>query len=117
MGEVLSLTNRAAQVLEAIKRLRGFSDGEIADRAGLSRSAIEARRRGAKVIDVDDLERLGAALNVSPVVFLMEPIEAMRWVLDNAPSMEEPHNQDVLRGHGDPAYEAQLLLDLEPVAA
>ncbi|MCL4293861.1 MAG: helix-turn-helix domain-containing protein [Acidimicrobiia bacterium] len=75
-----------ARTLEALRRYYGWSVQELARRAGMSRSAVDARKRGETAVDVDDLERYAVAFGV-PVTLLLEPAsDAIRWVLDNEPA-------------------------------
>lgn len=74
---------RARLVLDALKRHRDLTDEEVGSRSGLSRIEVIKRRRGDTAIKVDDAARLAVALGVHPVVFFMEPAEAIRWALDH----------------------------------
>lgn len=83
-----SYADQAVATLTSLKRMRGFSDARLAARASMSRSAIVDRRRHVSGLKVSDLQKLAIALEVHPKVFLMDPIEAQRWVLDHAPTLE-----------------------------
>lgn len=78
---------RAREVMDVLKRLRGLSDGEIATKLGTNRQAVHQRRAGLTRIGLTDVVRLSEAFDVEPLVFLMEPNEAVRWVLDNRPNV------------------------------
>jgi transcriptional regulator with XRE-family HTH domain len=86
MGERTTTAYLAAQTLDALKRHRGLSDSEIAERAGTSRNVVEQRRRCVTALDADDLERYALALDVEPFVLLLDVNEALRWVLENRPN-------------------------------
>lgn len=74
---------RTANTVNALRRLRGYSDAKLGERAGMSRSQVEARRAGRATIDVNDLEALAAGLDVPTPVLLMDAPDAIRWILDN----------------------------------
>lgn len=77
---------QVARTLDAIRRHRHLSDQQLADRSGLSRPQVEARRNGRTPCSVSDLAKLAIALNVETATFLLERDEAVRWVLDNRPT-------------------------------
>lgn len=90
------LTDRetnARQVLKALMGVMGTKDSELAQRITdsgarrLSRSAVQQRREGQKPLDFRDIEELATALSVPPSLFDEEPIDAVRWVLDNRPDL------------------------------
>lgn len=87
-----TLNNNAARVLDALKRHFGLTDQVIADASNgaFTRSQIEARRAGRKTLDLDDLEALGETLHLPASVFLMEPNEAIRFVLDHTSDQDFP---------------------------
>lgn len=89
-----ALAEQTVDTLRGLKSLRGLSDREIGQRASLSRAAVELRMGGKKRIDLDDLERLGQALNVLPGVLLLPRMDALRWVLDHAPTLDSPIDDD-----------------------
>jgi transcriptional regulator with XRE-family HTH domain len=55
--------------LQRLRRDRGFSQEELAHRAGVDRSYINLLETGANSASVDMLERLGKALGVKPAAF------------------------------------------------
>ena len=75
-----------ANTINTLRRFRGYSDARLAEKAGMSRSQVEARRSLRSVIDVDDLERLAKGLGVPTPVLLLDANEAIRWVIDNEES-------------------------------
>lgn len=69
-GHHVAMTTRptlSAQVAEEIRALlarRRISGRHLAEATGMSQSAISARLTGATAIDLDDLQRIAAALDV-----------------------------------------------------
>jgi len=61
-----------ASNLRAYKARLRWTDEQVAIRAGLSRSTVNARMRGALPCTVDELAALARAFDVSPVE-LLEP--------------------------------------------
>lgn len=79
----------ARLVLRTLCGVLNVSDRELAERitaAGrhVSRAAVQQRRSGEKPLDLRDIEECAQALGVPAELFDREPIEAARWVLDNA---------------------------------
>jgi transcriptional regulator with XRE-family HTH domain len=63
----------ADNLAERIRRLRveaGFSQAEVADRVGLSRSAVTQIERGHRAVSVDELVRFASAFQRSPSLLL-----------------------------------------------
>lgn len=77
---------QSAAVLRALKSYRGLSDGDIAQLTGLSRSGVQGYVAGDRQMTVSLMQLFADALNVKPLVFFMEPDEALGWVLTNTPN-------------------------------
>jgi transcriptional regulator with XRE-family HTH domain len=63
----------ADNLAERIRRLRldaGYSQAEVADRVGLSRSAVTQIERGHRTVSVDELVRFASAFQRSPSLLL-----------------------------------------------
>lgn len=91
-----SLTAReenARRVLIALMGSTDVKDAEMANRITslghrhLSRAAVQQRRNGEKPLDLRDIEECALALGVPLELFDGDPIEAVRWVLDNRPDL------------------------------
>lgn len=78
--------DRAVAALQAIKAYRRLSDGEIAAAVGLGRSSVQAYMSGQRHLTIGLLYEFADVLDVDPQVFLMEPDEAIRWVLEHTPN-------------------------------
>ena len=63
--------------------LLGLNDGQLAATLGWSRQKVQQRRVGDTRMRVGDIDEMAAALGVNPLVFSLEPIEALRWIIDN----------------------------------
>lgn len=98
-GTVLAMTERrrvltprednARLVLRTLCGVLNVSDRELAERITaqgrtISRAAIQQRRNGDKPLDLRDIDECAQALGVPSSLFDQEPIDAARWVLDNA---------------------------------
>lgn len=68
---------RAREVLNALKKWRGYSDSAIGERAGLSRFEVLKRRTGDRALKVADVGRLAEAFDVDPAVFFQDPDEVI----------------------------------------
>jgi transcriptional regulator with XRE-family HTH domain len=84
------LVERVRRNIRALKGLSSLSDQEIADRAGYAtRQAFNHRVSGRTVPDLDDIERIAAALNVTPDALLAPLDELTAWMKDN-PNYKAP---------------------------
>ncbi|WP_269765069.1 helix-turn-helix domain-containing protein [Burkholderia ubonensis] len=61
---------RFARGVKAIRKLRGLSQEELAERAGLNRTYVSGIERGSINIRLDNMEKLATALRVHAVQFL-----------------------------------------------
>ena len=79
-----TLAERVQKNIRALKGLRALSDQEIADRAGYAtRQAFNHRLSGRTIPDLDDIERIAAALEVSPDALLQPLADMTRWMADH----------------------------------
>jgi len=65
----MKLRRVVARNLRRIRRERGLSQEELADRASLNRNYVGMIEREENAPTVDALEQLSTALNVDPVSF------------------------------------------------
>ncbi|MFY9828852.1 MAG: helix-turn-helix transcriptional regulator [Rhodoplanes sp.] len=65
----MKLRRVVARNLRRMRRERGLSQEELADRAGLNRNYVGMIEREENAPTVDALEQLSTALNVDPVSF------------------------------------------------
>lgn len=83
----------ARRVLVSLMGVTDVKDGELAQRISslggrpLSRQAVTQRRDGTKPLDFRDIDECAEALNVPASLFDGDPIDAVRWVLDNRPDL------------------------------
>lgn len=61
-----------ASNLRRLRMAQGLSQEELAYRAGLHRNYVGSVERGERNISIDNIERLAAALKVSPAEFMAE---------------------------------------------
>lgn len=64
-----------AKRLRQIRQIRGFSQEELADIAGLHRTYVGSVERGERNVSIDNMERLAKALEVDITELLMEEQE------------------------------------------
>jgi transcriptional regulator with XRE-family HTH domain len=84
------LAERVRGNIRALKGLRSLSDQEIADRAGYAtRQAFNHRVSGRTVPDLDDIERIAAALGVTPDALLAPLDQLTAWMAEN-PTYKPP---------------------------
>ena len=62
-----------AQRLRQIRQIRGLSQEELADMAGLHRTYVGSVERSERNISIDNMERLAKALEVDITELLKEP--------------------------------------------
>jgi transcriptional regulator with XRE-family HTH domain len=68
-----------ARNLRRLRRSKGLSQEELADRAGINRNYVGMLEREENAATVDMLETLADVLNVDPIEFLKRPLrEASR---------------------------------------
>lgn len=74
MGDTDSISLRAilARNVRVFRHGLGFSQEELAERAGLHRTYIGSIERGERNVSVDNIERLAKALNVTPQRLLLD---------------------------------------------
>lgn len=93
----------ARRTLDVFKRLRDLSDAEIAEHVGLSREAIQQRRKGhTRIHPHRDVPRLAEALGVDPACFYMDDGALLDWIENKAPDLLKASTgcvSDLLRHH------------------
>jgi hypothetical protein len=94
----------SARTLDQLARHFGYSDAKLEElTAGrLKRATIQGRRAGRKALDAAELEAFADAFGIPTYVLLMEPAEALRWVLDNVPDGGVPMTP--IRQHHTPSH-------------
>lgn len=78
--------DRARLVLRHVMGYRGMTGAELGRRVGVTRETVSAKMKGSSILSISDLHRFAEALDIEPQVFFLEPDDAVRWVLDNAPT-------------------------------
>ena len=64
---------RIAENLKRFRSEKGFSQEELADRAGLHRTFVGAVERAERNISIDNVEKLALALDVSVATLVKGP--------------------------------------------
>jgi transcriptional regulator with XRE-family HTH domain len=73
------LRETVARNLRRLRRSKGLSQEELADRAGINRNYVGMLEREENAATVDMLETLADVLNVDPIEFFKRPLrEASR---------------------------------------
>lgn len=87
-------------------RYRDLSVAGLAGHLGMTRATVNNYTSGKSRLNVEMIEGLAEALQVEPAVLLMEPDDAIRWVLDNSPNSRKGEfalsitdNHSYLDGH------------------
>lgn len=78
---------RAYRVLDLAMRVFDITDQVLADRVGMTRQSIQQRRKGITRMRLGDVDRFAVALDVNPLVFSLDPEEALRFFADNYADM------------------------------
>ena len=63
-----------ASRLRQIRQVKGLSQEELADRAGLHRTYVGSVERGERNISIDNIERLAKALEIDIIELLKEEL-------------------------------------------
>lgn len=74
----MSIRETFAANMKSWRKLRGFSQEELADRAGLDRTYISSLERQVYGVSIDVLARIADALGVEPEELLKRPTGAER---------------------------------------
>ena len=85
--ELSESEDRARRVLNLVINLTDTSDGAVAERCGWSRQRVEQRRKGDTRIRLGDIDTLATALGVNPLLFSLEPTEALHYLADTHAEM------------------------------
>ncbi|WP_396134319.1 helix-turn-helix domain-containing protein [Chamaesiphon sp. VAR_48_metabat_135_sub] len=64
-----------ASRLRQIRQVKGLSQEELADSAGLHRTYVGSVERGERNISIDNIERLAKALEIDIIELLKEELE------------------------------------------
>ena len=64
-----------ASRLRQIRQVKGLSQEDLADRAGLHRTYVGSVERGERNISIDNIERLAKALEIDIIELLNEELE------------------------------------------
>lgn len=78
---------RARLVLRKLMGFREMRAAVLARRAGYTAQTMSDKLNGISRIGFSDARRFSDALGVEPMVFFMEPDDAVRWALDHAPAL------------------------------
>jgi transcriptional regulator with XRE-family HTH domain len=70
----MALREIVARNLRRLRRSKGLSQEELADRAGINRNYVGMLEREENSATVDMLEKLADVLNVDPIEFFNRPL-------------------------------------------
>jgi transcriptional regulator with XRE-family HTH domain len=70
----MALREIVARNLRRLRRSKGVSQEELADRAGINRNYVGMLEREENSATVDMLEKLADVLNVDPIEFFKRPL-------------------------------------------
>ena len=70
----MTLREIVARNLRRLRRSKGLSQEELADRAGINRNYVGMLEREENSATVDMLEKLADVLNVDPIEFFNRPL-------------------------------------------
>jgi transcriptional regulator with XRE-family HTH domain len=68
------LRHHFAGAIRALRLERGWSQEDLAERAGLHRTYISAIERAERNVSIDNIEKLGRAVGISPIDMLGEKL-------------------------------------------
>lgn len=60
--------------IRALRSEKGWSQEDLAERAGLHRTYISAVERAERNVSIDNIEKIGRALGISPIDMLGEKL-------------------------------------------
>jgi transcriptional regulator with XRE-family HTH domain len=74
---------RVKQTITTLSRYRGWSQSELAARTGIKRSNLNAKLSGETKVSFADAHRIATALGVPPEILVMDPKDALLWLLSH----------------------------------
>jgi transcriptional regulator with XRE-family HTH domain len=103
MSNLKTVSSKAREVfakgLKQIRQLRGLSQEELADMAGLHRTYVGSVERSERNVSIDNMERLAKALEVDITELLREIPDSDKAILDSLfPSLQQ--YQELASRHG-----------------
>lgn len=84
------MSKRIPATLVMLKKYRQLTDRAIGQMAGVSGQKIGSHCRGRGHVTERDLAMFAQIFDVPEYVLLLEPDEALRWVLDHSPNQPAP---------------------------
>lgn len=81
--EALRTEQRVKDTILQLTRYRGWSQVELATRAGFGRANLNGKLTASTKITIDELATLAWTLGVPTEILLREPKDALLWVLSN----------------------------------
>jgi len=76
----MALREIVARNLRRLRRSKGLSQEELADRAGINRNYVGMLEREENSATVDMLEKLADVLNVDPIEFFNRPLRETKHI-------------------------------------
>lgn len=96
-----SRRSSAARTLHLLMANLDVTDAELAIRLHTSRQTINSRRKGRVAMTAEDLAELAQALDVDPALFLGQPSDAVRWLVDHQADRLDAVGNDERRHNGE----------------
>ncbi len=111
MSDTYTLSERVAEEIRAALARRRMSGRQLATNLGVSQTWMSSRLSGATPIDLNDLERIAAAMSVEVADLLPRPTEGRTVITAGEPARTAAYATSGAPAHGKPNDRKATLSD------